>query len=161
MQILKKITIWENVFLIIALWADIFICIYCIETNLHISLSLLSRGYLAGSIIIFFFIAALITWWFVQIVALPQWAWLLLLMSISSLTTVADGIFFTLFPLQRFWPYFAVTNLWASCSLRHSRFNCSQEFSKNFFTNQWVIVVVKRITVKVVAEITQIRLQKM
>ena len=42
---------------------------------------------------------------------------------IYSLATVPDGIFFLL-PLspELFRPYFAVTNLWVSCSLRHLHF---------------------------------------
>ena len=42
---------------------------------------------------------------------------------ISSLTTVPNGIFFPfLFSPQIFLPYFAVRNLWVSCSLRHLHF---------------------------------------
>ena len=72
----------------------------------------------AGSTI-FFFIAALVTWWFGQIVALPQWAWLLLLryFFINNLTW-----WYLLFPLflRLFRPYFAVTNLWVSRSLKRA-----------------------------------------
>ena len=110
----KKITIWGNISLVIALGT-----IYSSHISLNSIVTFLRRFYsgdlenFAGSAIIFFFIAALTIQSFSHIVALPRWIWLLL-----------------------FLRYFFLGN-------------CSREFPQHFFAILWVIVTVKRITVKV------------
>ena len=96
----KKIIICGYISLVTTLWTDIFIA--------YIALNPVSTflrqfyqgdfGNFAGSTIIFFFIAALIIRWFGQIVALPRWTWLLLLLRKFFINRDPDGIFFPLPP---------------------------------------------------------------
>ena len=138
--------------LVIALWADISIA--CIALNpvsafrCHFSPKNLAN--FAVSIIISFFIAALIIRWFSQIVALPRWTWLLLLLSyffIDScswyLLSSSSPKFFDPILLYQIYEYLVH---WDICVFLG---NCCREFSQNFFEIQWVILTVKRITVKV------------
>ena len=85
--------------------------------------------------------------------------WMLLLLRYSSLTTVLDMMVSSLlflFP-QTFSVLFAVTNLLVSRSLKHMRSlgilfpGVSLKFLRDFSLKflQWVIVTVKRMTIKV------------
>ena len=73
----KKIIICGNISLAIALWADLFIAYIALNPTRQFYPEDLANF---ADTMIFFFIAALIIRWFGQIVALPQWTWLLLLL---------------------------------------------------------------------------------
>ena len=82
MQVLQKIIICGNIFLVIVFSADIFIT-YIALNPISTFLPQFYTEYLAnfaGSTSIFFFIAALMIQWFGQIVAMPPWTWLQLLL---------------------------------------------------------------------------------
>ena len=133
--------------------------IYRIEPNLHISPSVpfWDLANFAGSIIISFFIAALVIRWFGKITALPRWTWLLLLVRYFSLLSL---------PPKLFPPYFAVTNLWVSRSLRHLLFlgkllsGVCSKFLRDSMGNSYFKKDYSKGEVNAV-EIAQIRLQKM
>ena len=149
----EKKNIYGNISLVIALWADIFIA--CIALNpvstfrCHFYPGNLAN--FAVSIIISFFITTLTIRWFGQIVALPRWTWLLLLLSyffIDScswwyLLSSSSPKFFDLILLYQI--YESLVH-WDICVFLG---NCCREFSQNFFEIRWVILTVKKITVKV------------
>ena len=106
----KKIIICGNISLVIALWADIFIA-YIALNSVSTFLRQLYAGDLAniaGSTIIFF-TPTLIIRLFSQMVALPPWTWLLLLLRYFFIDNHTCGIFFPLLLPLLFRPYFAVT----------------------------------------------------
>ena len=143
MLILKKIIFCRNISLVIALWADIFIAYIALK-----SISTFLRQFYPGGLANFVGYHHLVlhrcSHHLAKQLHCRDGPGCCSSRGILSLTTVPDGIFSPLSPhylppLQLFRPYFAVTNLWVSRSLRQLRLPGVQR----------VIVTVKRITVKV------------
>ena len=106
--------LWKYIYFHNTLWADIFI-VYIALKPISTFLRQFYPGDLtnfADNTVIFFFIVALIIQWFGQIfatIAPPE-----VFLHWQPYLMVPSFLFFSSFQ-----PYFAATNLWMSCSLRH------------------------------------------
>ena len=147
----KKIIIWENISLFLALWWDMFITDIALNPNSLFLCQFYLGNFLnfANSTIIVFFIAAVIIRCLQQIVAFLRGHGCCSSLDILY-SQVCQLVSSFLLP-QFFRPWFAATNLWVSRLLRRLYFlgKFFSGFPQNFFAIQSVLVTVKWITVKV------------